>query len=231
MSGQLGMKLEPEKILDRAEERLRELPQASAEETLNLLRGFLRMESHRLRMLHRYGLGGLEVALGRAQVVDALIVHLYRMVLERYRSNSWNGRDSFRVAIAAVGGYGRAELCPSSDVDLLIFYDPSSIDFARFLAQEMIYLLWDVGLHVGHSWRTPDQCLEMARNDSTAENSLLDARFLTGSFPVWENLCALLRKHWTRNPQNFVERKRAEVEERYGRLGETVFLQEPNVKE
>ena len=52
------MRLEPEKILDRAEERLRELPQASAEETLSLLRGFLRMESHRLRMLHRYGLGG-----------------------------------------------------------------------------------------------------------------------------------------------------------------------------
>ena len=75
------MRSEPEKILDRAEERLRELPQASGEETLDLLRGFLRMESHRLRMLHRFGLGGLEVALGRAQVVDALITHLYRMAL------------------------------------------------------------------------------------------------------------------------------------------------------
>ena len=64
------MKLEPEKILHRAEQRLGELPQASDEETLRLLRSFLRMESHRLRMLHRFGLGGLEVARARSQVVD-----------------------------------------------------------------------------------------------------------------------------------------------------------------
>ncbi len=226
------MKPEPEKILDRAEERLRRLPQSSGEETLNLLRGFLRMESHRLRMLHRYGLGGLEVALARAQVVDALITHIYRLALERYQTKqSSRGQESARVAICAVGGYGRGELCPHSDVDLLILYDRSAADFSKFLAQEMIYLLWDVGLKVGHSWRTPEECLEMARDDSSAENSLLDARHLIGGARAWESLQALLYKHWTRNPQKFVERKQFEVQERYGRLGETVFLQEPNVKE
>ena len=70
------MKLEPQKILHRAEERLGELSQADGEETLRLLRSFLRMESHRLRMLHRYGLGGMEMAMARSQVVDALIAHL-----------------------------------------------------------------------------------------------------------------------------------------------------------
>ncbi len=80
------MQTEPGKILDRAEERLRKLPQSDGAETLNLLRGFLRMESHRLRMLHRYGMGGMDVALGHAQAVDALISHLFRLSLERYRA-------------------------------------------------------------------------------------------------------------------------------------------------
>jgi [protein-PII] uridylyltransferase len=225
------MKPEPEKILDRAEERLRKLPQSDGEETLNLLRGFLRMESHRLRMLHRYGVGGMEVALGHSQVVDALIAHLYRLSLERYPAPRFWGGKSLDVAIVAVGGYGRGELSPYSDVDLLILYDRSSAGFARHLAQELIYLLWDIGLKVGHSWRTPDDCLEMARADSSVENSLLDARYLIGEQRVWECLCSLLQRHWAKNIAKFVERKRMEVEERYGRLGETVFLQEPNVKE
>ena len=183
-------------------------------------------------MLHRFGLGGLEVAQGRAQVVDALITHLYRMALERYPARrSSNGRERSRVTIAAVGGYGRGELCPCSDVDLLILYDRSSVEFARYLAGEMIYLLWDVGLKVGHSFRTPEECLEMARHDSTVENALLDARHLAGGLEVWQVLRSLLQRYRKRHSQQFVERIRDEVAGRYyGRLGETVFLQEPNVK-
>src|ERR1051326_1029504 len=136
------MKLEPEKILDRAEERLRELPQSTGDRTLQLLRGFLKMESHRLRMLHRFGLGGLEVAHTRARVVDALILHIYRLAVERYEAGrSSNVKKDYRVAIGALGGYGRRELCPQSDLDLLILYEKPSVDFAKFLAGEMIYLL------------------------------------------------------------------------------------------
>ncbi|MBI4459628.1 MAG: [protein-PII] uridylyltransferase [Acidobacteria bacterium] len=226
------MKPEPEKILSRAEERLRELPQAHGEEILNLLRGFLRMEEHRLRMLHRYGLSGLEVASARAQVVDALITHVYRLAREQFQQRSSDGKqDTSAAAVVAVGGYGRAELCPQSDIDLLILYDRSSIRFGRFLASELIYLLWDVGLKVGHSWRTPEQCLAIARTDSSAENALLDARLLVGGHPVFETLRASLRHYWRQNVMAFVERKRAEMEERYGRLGATVLLLEPNVKE
>jgi [protein-PII] uridylyltransferase len=116
-------------------------------------------------------------------------------------------------------------------VDLLILYDRSSTDFSKFLAKELIYLLWDIGLKVGHSWRTAQQCLEMARADSSAENSLLDARHLAGSRAVFDAMRSLLRKHWSSNPRAFVERIRFELEERYGKLGETVFLIEPNVKE
>ncbi|MCZ6490230.1 MAG: [protein-PII] uridylyltransferase [Acidobacteria bacterium] len=226
------MKLEPGKILHRAEQRLGELSQVDGKETLRLLRSFLRMESHRLCMLHRYGLGGMEMARARSQVVDALIAHLYRLVMERYQTRQpATRRDRAEPAVVAVGGYGRGELSPHSDVDLLILYDRSSVHFGRFLAEELIYLLWDIGLKVGHSWRTPEQCLELARQDSTAENSLLDARWLTGGREVFAALLTLMDRHWTANPGKFVERKRAELEERYGKLGETVFLVEPNVKE
>ena len=226
------MKLEPKKILQRAEQRLGDLRRTSDEEMLRLLRSFLRMESHRLRMLHRYGLGGLEVARGRSQVIDALIVHLYRLAHDHYRSRGLPRRsDRSEPAVAAVGGYGRGELSPHSDVDLLILYDRSSVQFGRFLAEELIYLLWDIGVKVGHSWRTPEQCVEMAREDSTAENSLLDTRWLTGGSQVYKDLRGMLDRHFSANPGKFVERKRAELEQRYGQLGETVFLVEPNVKE
>ncbi len=225
------MKPEPGKILERAEARFAALPQATPEETLKRLRAFLRLESHRLRMLHRYGHGGFEVAAGRAQAVDALIAHLYRVVLDRCREQSRSRAEDPAVALVAVGGYGRGELCPCSDVDLLILYERSSTDFSKVLAKELIYLLWDAGLKVGHSWRTAQQCLEMARADASAENSLLEARFLVGSRAVFESMRALLRKHWASNPRAFVERKRYALEERYGKLGETVFLIEPDVKE
>ena len=226
------MKPDPGKILERAEQRFLDLPQASPEETLARLRAFLSLETHRLRMLHRYGLSGVEVAAGRTHAVDALITHLYQLVLDRYRKGSlWRRGADPAAALVAVGGYGRGELCPYSDVDLLILYERSSMDFSKFLAKELIYFLWDAGLKVGHSWRTAQQCLEMARADSTAENALLEARFLVGSHGTFESMRALLRKHWDANPRAFVERKRQEVEERYGKLGETVFLIEPDVKE
>ena len=225
------MRPEPQKILERAEQRFLDLQQASPQETLERLRAFLKLETHRLRMLHRYGLGGVEVTAGRTQAVDALITHLYRLVLDRYRKGSWWRKSNAGVALVAVGGYGRGELCPHSDVDLLILYEKSAMDFSKFLAKELIYLLWDAGLKVGHSWRTAQQCMEMTRADSTAENALLEARFLVGGRAVFESMQGLLRKYWNSKPRDFVERKRQEVEERYGKLGETVYLIEPNVKE
>ncbi|MBI3933565.1 MAG: [protein-PII] uridylyltransferase [Acidobacteria bacterium] len=225
------MKLDIEKILNRAEERLRKLPEASGEETLNLLRGFLRMESHRLRMLHRYGVGGLEVAATRSRVVDAIITHVYRLAQERYSGKKLFSDLESSAAIVAVGGYGRGELCPYSDVDLLILYDRTSEGFGRHLARELVYLLWDINLKVGHSFRTAEQCIEMSRADSSAENALIDARYLVGGRRVFDHLRTRLQRYWAENPRKFVERKQRELAERYGKLGETVFLLEPNTKE
>ena len=225
------MNSDPQKILDRAEIHLERLAESGQEEIHSRLRSFLRQETHRLRMLHRYGLGGLDVASGQAQVVDAVISHAYRLALNRYLKKPDKKGNYHTAAIAAVGGYGRSELCPQSDVDLLILYDRASEDFGRFLASELIYLMWDIGLKVGHSFRTPEQCIDMAKQDSAAENSLLDSRLLVGGDVAFHKLHSLLARHCSKGTRTFVERKRAEFLERYGRLGETVFLLEPNVKE
>lgn len=225
------MKVDLQQILERAEQRLSGLSKASAEESLRLMRGFLKMESHRLRMLHRYGLTGWEVASSRAQVVDAIIIHAYRMALGRYTEGASPKPASLAVAVIAVGGYGRGELCPDSDVDLLILHNRASDEFGKFLAHELVYLLWDINLKVGHSYRTAQQCLEFAAQDASAENALLDARLLTGSQELFDELQAMMAKYLAGQSRKFVERKKQEIAERYGKLGETVFLLEPNVKE
>ena len=225
------MKVDLQQILERAEQRLGGLSGASAEESLRLMRGFLKMESHRLRMLHRYGLTGWEVASSRAQVVDAIIIHAFRMALTRYEGAATAKPENLAVSVIAVGGYGRGELCPDSDVDLLILHNRQSDAFGKFLAHELVYLLWDINLKVGHSYRTAQQCLDFAIQDASAENALLDARLLTGSKELFDELHALMAKHWAGQARKFVERKKIEIAERYGKLGETVFLLEPNVKE
>jgi [protein-PII] uridylyltransferase len=227
------MKVDLQQILERAEQRLSGLAKAGPDESLRLMRGFLKMESHRLRMLHRYGLTGWEVASSRAQVVDAIIIHAFRMAQARYKEGNGEPAKSAAMAVAviAVGGYGRGELCPESDVDLLILHNRGSDDFGKFLAHELVYLLWDINLKVGHSYRTAQQCLDFAMQDASAENALLDARLLTGSQELFDELQALMARHWAGQERKFVERKKDEIAERYGKLGETVFLLEPNVKE
>lgn len=225
------MKVDLQQILERAEQRLGGLSKATAEESLRLMRSFLKMESHRLRMLHRYGLTGWEVASSRAQVVDAIIIHTFRMALARYKQGAESKPASLAVSVIAVGGYGRGELCPESDVDLLILHNRASDEFGKYLAHELVYLLWDMNLKVGHSYRTPQQCLDFAIQDASAENALLDARLLTGSQELFAELQNLMARHWAGQTRKFVERKKEEIAERYGKLGETVFLLEPNVKE
>jgi len=225
------MKVDLQQILERAEQRLAGLSETNGEESLRLLRSFLKMESHRLRMLHRYGLTGWEVASSRAQVVDAIIIHAYRMALARYPERSKSTPERLAVAVIAVGGYGRGELCPESDVDLLILHNKQSDGFGKFLAHELVYALWDINLKVGHSYRTAQQCLDFASHDASAENALLDARLLTGSKELFDELVAVMSRYWAGQSRKFVERKKDEIAERYGKLGETVFLLEPNVKE
>jgi len=133
------------------------------------------------------------------------------------------------TALVGVGGYGRGELFPSSDVDLLVLLGgaPDAITQARL--ESFVQLLWDLGLEIGHSIRTVDECMTESAADITVQTSLLEARLVTGS----EALFAELQRRYdaAMDPQAFFQAKTAEMRLRHAKYEFTPFSLEPNVKE
>ena len=133
------------------------------------------------------------------------------------------------LALAAVGGYGRGELYPASDVDLLILLPDGAPDSHRAALERLIGILWDIGLDIGHSARTPEECIAEATRDITVQTALLEARWLCGSRAPFRRLEALF--HDALDPLAFFKAKRLEQEERYAKHNDTPYNLEPNCKE
>ncbi|NTV95760.1 MAG: [protein-PII] uridylyltransferase [Thiobacillus sp.] len=149
---------------------------------------------------------------------------------DRLLQEVWRAHDlPANTALVAVGGYGRDELYPHSDVDLLILLDDDLPveDEARF--EPLIGLLWDLGLHVGHSVRRLSECLTEAAGDITIQTNLLESRLLAGD----RGLYARYRKDFEAHldPYAFFEAKRLEQRNRHGRFADRALLLEPNLKE
>jgi [protein-PII] uridylyltransferase len=133
------------------------------------------------------------------------------------------------LALVAVGGYGRGELYPASDVDLLVLLpkQPDTALIARL--EQLVGLFWDIGLEIGHSVRTVDECLSEAANDVTVQTALIEARLLAGSEKLFKKFSTGLKAHL--DPRAFFHAKRMEQDERHLRYQETAFSLEPNCKE
>jgi [protein-PII] uridylyltransferase len=138
---------------------------------------------------------------------------------------------SERVAALAVGGYGRAEMAPFSDVDLLFLTPYKQTPWGESLIESVLYILWDLRLKVGHAVRTVEDCLRLARTDVTIRTSLLEHRYLWGDRPLAYRLNARLWELFNATGPLFVELKLAERAERHARQGSSRYLLEPNVKE
>jgi len=133
------------------------------------------------------------------------------------------------LALVAVGGYGRGELYPASDVDLLLLL-PKQPDAALTARLELLVgLFWDIGLEIGHSVRTLEECLDEAAGDITIQTALIEARLLTGSDRLFKKFSAGLKARL--DPQAFFHAKRMEQDERHLRYADTPYSLEPNCKE
>jgi [protein-PII] uridylyltransferase len=133
------------------------------------------------------------------------------------------------LALAAVGGYGRGELYPASDIDLLILLPQEpDVELAAQL-ERLVGHFWDIGLEIGHSVRTVDECLNEAKADITVETALIEARLLAGNAELFQEFQGRLRD--ILDPQAFFEAKRLEQQERYLRFNETPYSLEPNCKD
>ena len=137
------------------------------------------------------------------------------------------------IALLALGGYGRRELCIQSDIDILILYEKSKLNEAKEIAEKILYKLWDTGLEVGNSLRTIDDCLELASSqDSTILTSLLDIRAIAGDSILQTKLQNDINKKLLPNiSQNFIREKIEERSKRQAKYGTAMYLIEPNIKE
>lgn len=135
-------------------------------------------------------------------------------------------------ALVATGGYGRGVLAPSSDIDLLFLTDTGMGARGKQAVEFMLYLLWDLGLKVGHATRSRADCIVDAKGDATVLTALLDARHVAGDEAVFQRFAKAfreVREEWGLRP--FLVAKRAERQQRHARYGESPFLVEPHVKE
>jgi [protein-PII] uridylyltransferase len=163
---------------------------------------------------------GLALLAGRARLVDSIL------------RDAWNDLDlPDSCALAAVGGYGHGQLHPGSDVDLLILVPDAThpTGHAAQSIERLIGLLWDVGLDIGHSVRSIDQCLEEAERDITVQTSLLEARYLAGSRALFDEF--ELSYDAGLKPAVFLKAKQLEQAERYAKHSDTPYSLEPNCKE
>ncbi|WP_150429110.1 [protein-PII] uridylyltransferase [Dechloromonas sp. CZR5] len=133
------------------------------------------------------------------------------------------------MTLAAVGGYGRGELFPASDIDLLILLPQEVSKTTQEKLEQLVGHFWDIGLEIGHSVRTVQECLDEAARDITVQTALLEARLLTGNAKLFATFQK--RLHGNLDPLVFFEAKRLEQQERYLRFNETPYSLEPNCKE
>ncbi|WP_226925689.1 [protein-PII] uridylyltransferase [Fluviibacterium sp. MJW13] len=142
-------------------------------------------------------------------------------------ADTWEG-----LALVAVGGYGRAEMAPFSDVDLLFLTPWKLTPWAESVIESMLYMLWDLRLKVGHASRTVNECLRLGKDDHTIRTALLESRYLAGHQPLAQELKKRLRKELFSNTAgDFIESKMSEREARHSKQGGHRYVVEPNVKE
>ncbi|HKP86722.1 MAG TPA: [protein-PII] uridylyltransferase, partial [Blastocatellia bacterium] len=225
------MRINLEKILVHANEKLGVISAATGrEEQVEAFKKFLKIETERLRIRHRFGLGGGEIAGGRSYLVDMVICRACQLAdFDLHPASAESG-----CAVVALGGYGRKELAPFSDVDLLFLHAGRGSYGAKQFVERVLYLLWDMGLTVGHSFRSVRESLAMARNDLHSRNAMAEARLITGNAHLFRKLVKQLDDSafkLRRETETFLESMAGELRARYQKFGDVVCMQEPNVKE
>ena len=179
------------------------------------------------RRFERREARGADAARAQAFLADQIVRVIYDFATGHVYPAA-NPTEGERLCAAAVGGYGRGELAPHSDIDLLFLLPFKVTARQEQVIEYVLYMLWDLKLKVGHAARSIDDCLRLARRDLTIGTSLLEARYLWGERKLFGELRQRFRT--SGNPE-FVEAKLAERDARHKRMGDSRYILEPNVKE
>ena len=221
------------RIRQHAEKRLRFSETESDKARLAHLKEFLRLENEMLCRYHEKGDSGLRVARARAVLMDVLIQSLHGYALELASDFLAKPKP---MALIAIGGYGRGELNPHSDLDLMFLYPRAAAGkpleaLKKVMIREILYPLWDLGLKVGHATRTVRETLQESRRDIRTKNALLDARFLCGDKNVTARFFRKFKGFCHKDdPPGYLREILTSQHARRKEKGGTVYLQAPDVK-
>ena len=224
----------PADIHQHARERLHFTGEIPIPERLAACQEFLKVETAALRARHEAGATGLAIAHERAEIIDALLLRLFDYALVSYERNQ--GPLPAPVALVALGGYGRRELSPWSDIDVMFLFPtktkPAAVKpLEEHITNEILYILWDCGLKVGHSTRTVDDVFVEARREIRSKTALLEARFIAGSPTLYETFSQAYRSFYTtEDPKGYIRARLDDQAERRAKSANTVFNQEPDIK-
>ncbi len=182
------------------------------------------------RLLEEDG-SGTACAQRLSHLMDEIIRVLYDFAATHvYRIR--NPPSAERMAIVAVGGYGRGTLAPGSDIDLLFLLPSKQTPWGEQIVEYILYMLWDLGLKVGHATRNIEECVRLSRADITIRTSILEARLVWGDDALFEELVTRFDHEVVRTTgPEYVQAKLAERDQRHAKAGESRYLVEPNVKD
>lgn len=228
-----------EKIEAEANEALALPPGRTPDQELPRYKQFLKRQSARLKMLHRAGGGGRELCQARAAVLDALQRQVMAAVIAALPAADRQPLPHF--ALIATGGYGRGELNPHSDIDIMFLHDGDTVAAGRgrlpkvlhALIQPggLLYTLYDVGFKVGSSVRNIDDCVRIASTDMQSKTSLLEARLVAGDEGLFKRFQAVLITKCIRGQERaYIEARLEDQAARRARFGNSACMMEPNIK-
>nr|MBA2435346.1 hypothetical protein [Chthoniobacterales bacterium] len=221
-----------EKVLEHARRELEPTRTAGSSHLLALYQKFLKIENHRLRLRHQAGGGGREVCASRASLIDVILRHLFRAATASAQEKT--GAKAIPLSLLALGGYGRGELNPGSDVDVMFLHPQLGTEVPESLKQtveQVLYFLWDIGFKVGHSTRSVREAIAQANGDMVTKTAMLEARHLTGDEALFRRFRAQFRKQCVQGYEKEYIRARMEDQaQRHAKFANNVYLQEPNVK-
>ncbi|MEO8439345.1 MAG: [protein-PII] uridylyltransferase [Spartobacteria bacterium] len=221
-----------EKVLEHAARELAPAAAADFGHLLSLYQKFLKIENHRLRLRHQGGAGGRELCARRASLIDVLLRHIF--VAASASANGKSGQRIVPVSLVALGGYGRGELNPGSDVDVMFLHSQTGREVPPSLQQtveRVLYFLWDIGLKVGHSTRTVREAIAQANGDMLTKTAMLEARHLTGDAALFQLFRAQFRRRCVQgHEKEYITARMEDQARRHEKFGNSVYLQEPNVK-
>src|SRR5499427_4261240 len=220
-----------EQVLTHAENRLAATGTTRPTEVLPLYKKFLKVEEHRLRLKHQAGGGGREICARRAELVDILLQYVFGgAAATAARGNS---ADGVPLALIALGGYGRGELNPFSDIDVMLLHQEKKgiSPHLEEMVQQVLYLLWDSGFKVGHSTRSIKEALAQANQDMRTKTAMLESRFLAGDAELAREFRRQFRSKCVEGyEREYVELRMRDQVARHRKFGDSVYLQEPNLK-